>query len=810
MDFSKNKYIQHSIAVFILIVAAFIYFFPTSQGKKILSHDQISSISAGKEVRDYESKGETVLWASRLFSGMPAFVVAYKAKSNLLHNIVKTRDLMPKSMWIWLMLLLGFYVCLSILGYDIGISLIGALAFGLSTWFMLSIEAGHASKILTIAFIPPLIASVIITYRGKWLTGGILTSLFLGFAIMFAHIQILYYSIFFIGIIFLFKLIESVKEKNVVPVIKRTIILIGFASLAVLSNITSLWTTYDYGKESIRGGKSELTKEKEQSTGLDLDYVMQYSYGKSESLNILIPGFAGSGLKLDEGSDMFDDLRKKGVSKKQALDYLSGIPVFYGDPPINTGPSYFGAAIIFLFVLMMFIYKKRFKWVLFSVIIMALFFAWGRHFLTLNEFMFDHFPLYNKFRTPSMWLSMAMIAVVIGAMIGLKSIFNKEYDTTKIKKSLYYTGGILGGFVLVIYLFKSSFTDFSGPYDAQLEQNGIDIATLMTDRISMLNADIFRTLFIIILMFGGIWAIINNKLKASSSLTYAIIGAIIIGDLWMVDKRYLNEDDFSRAKSVEKSIKPSAADQQIMADNSPYFRVFNAAVSSFNDNSTSYFHYSVGGYSAAKLFRYQDLIENHLSKGNMNVFNMLNAKYFITGQPGQEMAQQNPAALGNCWFVNEVSWATDADDEMAQLQDFNPASTVVIDERFKSYMDGFSLNPTSQGSITLSKFHPDNMEYSSESSTSKFVVFSEIWYKGNEDWKAYIDGKETEFIRVNYLLRGLKVPEGKHSITFKFYPKAHYSSTGISLASSSIIVLLVIGLIVIKLTGKTPSFIKED
>jgi hypothetical protein len=807
----KNRIVQHLIAIFILVVVAGVYFYPETQGKKILSHDQISSVASSAERNAYEEKGETILWTSRVFSGMPLFQVAYRVHSNLLFKFYILRKIFPKSMWLWLMLILGFYICLSILGYRVELSLIGAIAFGLSTWFFLSIEAGHSSKILVISFVPPLLASIIITYRGKWLLGGVLTSLFMGLALMGNHLQIIYYSLFLIAILVIFKLYEAIRTKSLPIFAKRSLILLAFGLLGFLPSITKIWITYDYAKETIRGGKSELVAEKNtnQKDGLDIDYAMQYSYGKAESLNLLIPGFAGSGAILGENSETFSELRSKGVQKRQALDYLKGIPVFYGSPPINTGPSYLGAAIIFLFILMLFIYKGRFKWVLLTTIILSILLAWGRHFLILNEFMFDNMPFFNKFRTPSMWLTLAMISVVLGAMIALKTIFEEKYDTEKIRKALYYSGGILGGFILFIFLFKSSFTDFSGPYDAQLEQNGINIDTLIQDRISMLNSDIYRTLLVVGLTFATVWMIVFKKLK-NTQLAYFIFAVIIIGDLWMVDKRFLNSDDFTRAKSYQSSIVASAADQQILKDPEVNFRVFNTTVSSFNDNTTSFHHHSVGGYSAVKLIRYQDLIEHHLSKGNMNVFNMLNTKYFITGQPKQEVAQQNTGALGSVWFINEINWANNANEEMDGLTDFNPKNTVIIDKRYKDYLNGFTPKNNPQNTIVLKSFHPDNMVYSSNSTDENFAVFSEIWYKGNVDWKAYVDGKETEFIRVNYLLRGLKIPKGKHEIVFKFYPKIHFIGSKISFAASTIILLMVGGLLVLSLMKKKLPGMKED
>ena len=810
MNLFDKKYAQHLLAVLILIIVAAIYFYPETQGKKILSHDQVSAVAAGKEVNDYKEKGEEILWTSRIFAGMPVFQVAYSVKTNLLTWVYKSHQLLPKSLWLMFMLMLGFYACLSILKYPFEVRLIGAIVFSLSTWFLLSIEAGHSTKMITIAFIPPLIASILISYKGKWLIGGVLTSVFLGLAIMANHVQIIYYSIFFIAILFLVKFYQAFKEKTVPTFIKRSVILVGFGLIGVLPNITMLWTTYDYGNETIRGGKSELTKvNNESSNGLDLDYAMAWSYGPSESLNLLIPGLYAPGASLDKDSETYQELARNGAPKSQIKNYLKGIPMYYGTQSTPSGPSYLGAALIFLFILMFFLYKGNLKWILLGTVILSMIFSWGNNFLIVNEFFFSHFPLYNKFRTPSMWLSLTMIAVTLGAMMCLKEIYEKNYDPVKIKKSLIYSGGALGGISILVYLFGSSFLDFNGPYDDQLAQNGFPIDSIVEDRIGLMKSDALRTLAIIALMCGTIWALAFNKIK-SLGLGVMIIALISIGDMWMVGKRFLNEDDFTRAKSYEKSIIATTANQQILNDKEVNFRVFNTSVSSFNDNNTSYFHQSVGGYSAAKLILYQDLIEHHLSKGNMNVFNMLNTKYFITGQPGQEIAQQNPSANGSVWFTKEISWAKDADDEITQLTDFNSATTVVIDERYKNYLEGYQINNDLNSSIRLTSFHPDNMIYNSNSTTDNFAVFSEIWYKGNVDWKAYIDGKEAEFIRVNYLLRGIKVPAGNHEIVFKFYPKPHYIGSKISLVSSILIILMVLGLIVIAIMKKPLFGIKED
>ncbi|PCI94738.1 MAG: hypothetical protein COB15_13270 [Flavobacteriales bacterium] len=811
MNLFQNKYTQHFAAIFILLIVAGIYFYPETQGKKILSHDQVSSAAAYKEIGDYKEKGDKILWTSRIFSGMPAFQVAYTVDQNLLIWVYKSNLLLPKSLWLSFMLMFGFYLSLSILGYPMGIRLLGAISFALSTWFLLSIEAGHSTKMVTVSFIPPLIASILISYRGKWLLGGVLTSLFLGLAIMANHIQIIYFSVFFIAILFFVKLFKAFQEKDIAIFFKRTLILIAFGILGILPNITLLWTTYDYGNSSTRNGKSELTKQidEKQGSGLDLDYAMAWSYGQSETINLLIPGVYGPGASLNKNSETYQELRKKGVPKNQIKNYLKGIPMYYGTQSTPSGPSYMGAGLIFLFLLMFFLYKGNFKWILLGTIILSIVFSWGGDFLIVNEFFFNHFPLFNKFRTPSMWLSLTMICISFGAMLSLKIIYEKQYDSEKLKKALFISGGILGGFSILTYLFGSSMLDFDGPYDAQMTQNGFPMDSVIQDRVNLVKSDALRTFAIIALLFGTIWAVLNNKLK-SLTMALSIISLIVIGDMWFVGKRFLNSDDFTKAKSFEKSIVATAADLQILNDKEVNYRVFNTSVNSFNELTPSYFHQHVGGYSAVKLSRYQDLIERHLSKGNMNVFNMLNAKYFITGQPGQEVAQQNPGAYGSVWFVDKIDWAKNADEEMEKLTDFDPRSTVIIDKRFKDYIRELKLSNNPQNSIKLSSFHPDNMAYSSNSTTENFAVFSEIWYKGNEDWKAYIDGKETEFIRVNYLLRGMKIPAGKHEITFKFYPQVHYIGSKISLASSILIILMLLGLVIMIAMGKDLPGMKED
>ncbi|MGB0887317.1 MAG: YfhO family protein [Vicingaceae bacterium] len=793
-----KKSLKHIGAIALITILSVSYFFPEFQGKKIPSHDGISAVAASKESRDFKEKGETILWSTRIFSGMPLFQIAYAVNSNFVRKAEIYRNVFGVNTNMMIALMLGMYICLSLFGIRYEISLIGAIGFGLSTWFLLSIEASHSTKIFTISYIPPLIASIYYAYRKQLLLGGILTSFFLCLAIAANHVQIVYFSIFFITILVVFELIYNLKNKTVTAFIKKSAILIAFGILGVLPNTTLLWTTYDFGEETIRAGKSELTKEGNlpKSSGLDMDYSFRWSYGKAESFNFLIPNYGGAGLTLDEKSATFNELRKSGMPKTQTLNTLKQIYNYYAGADGNTGPTYLGAVLLFLFLLLFFIEKSKIKWMLLSVVILSLVFSWGKNGailgLNINEFFFNHFPFYNKFRTPSMWLSMAIICITIGAMFTLKNLFEEKYEPAKLKKGLYTVSGFLG-LILLYFFFLSSGMDFTGLADANLTQAGFPIDTIIQDRIDAVKSDVLRSFVFILLAFATIWLMLSKKFK-SATLPLIIFGSLILTDMWGVGKRYMNEDDFARHKNYDNMVPTISSNTQIKNDTTPSYRVFNVTGSSgpFNDAVTSYHHKSIGGYTAAKLYRYQDLIEHHLSKNNINVVNMLNTKYFITGNPGQEAAQQNPGALGNCWFINEIKWAKNADEEIAALTDFNPANTVIIDERFKSKVVDLKINPNTQNKIELSSFHPDKMIYTSNNKGAQFAVFSEIWYKGNEDWKVTIDGKETEMIRVNYLLRGLVVPDGKHTIEFIFHPKAHYTGNIITATSSILLIVILL------------------
>jgi hypothetical protein len=789
IDFKKNI-LPHLLAVFVFLIVSGLYFLPEWQGYEIKSHDRMSYIGASKEMKDYAEKGEQILWTSRVFSGMPMFQISTSKTLNLVEKVNLLRSFIPFSMNLCFGLMLGLYLALVILRVRVSMAVILAMVFGFSTWFLLSIEAGHSSKVKAISYVAPLVASMVLAYRGKVLAGSLLTAVFLSLMIAANHFQIVFYSIFFVLAVFVVFFVKALKEKDFLPFVKKSFILLAFAILGALPNTALLWPTYDYGKETTRGGKSELTlSDQAESDGLNFDYAMRWSYGKMESFNLLIPGLCAGGYAAGENSKTVEALVARGIPKKQAVDYAKGIPMYYGNQPFTSGPTYLGAVVLFLFLLSFFVSKGNLKWALLSAFILSLFFAWGENFESWNRFFFNNVPMFNKFRAPSMWLTLAIVSTFMGAALTLKSLLEKEYDKKKLLNAVYISSGILATLCVVFWAFGTSLIEsFSGSYDAQLQQSGFPIDAIIADRIDLMKSDALRSMFFVLAAAAIVWLWVSEKLKKENML-FAAFGVLLLADFVPVGQRYLNKDDFAPTYGKALSIPVTAADAAILQDKELNFRVFNTTVSSFNDNSTSYHHQSVGGYSAVKLYRYQDLIDYHLSKGNMKVFNMLNTKYFIQGKAGEEKVQVNQGALGSVWFIKNIQWAANADAEMEALNSFNPSVDVVIDERYKSYAS--SSDFTANGTITLASFHPEKMVYASNAQGEQFAVFSEIWYKGNTDWKAYVDGVETEFVRVNYLLRGLKVPAGSHEIVFEFKPKVFFTGNIISLISSVVILLLI-------------------
>ncbi len=782
-----KTYYPHLIAIVLFMVISLLFLSPLLEGKKLNQGDITRFKGMSKEVKDYREKtGEEALWTNSMFSGMPAYQISVKSPGDWMSYLDKIfKGFLPHPADLIFIYLIGFYILMISLGVNPWLSMIAAFAYAFSSYFIIIIEAGHNSKAHAIGYMAPVIAGVFLTYRGKYLLGGIMTLLFMALEIHSNHPQITYYLLIILVFYGLFELYHSVSYKVLPNFVKASVIIVLASLLAIGPNVSRLWTTYEYSKSTIRG-KTELTTEKEnRTTGLDKDYATQWSYGKVETGTLLIPNFNGgaSGGALSESSAVYKSLIDNNVPKRQAKSYIKSMPTYWGSQPFVSGPTYVGAIVVFLFLLGLILVKGRFRWWILSITLLSLFLGWGKNLMWLTDFFFHYVPLYNKFRTVSMIMIILELSIPLLAFVVLNNIFSNKYSKEELVKGIKIAGGITLGFTLVFALFPTAFFDFTGNSDAQLPawlQGAI-----VEDRISLMKSDALRSFMLILLSIGAILAYSFGKLKTQYAM--AIVALLILFDLWGVNKRYLNEDSFVSKSKVEKPYPMTSADKQILQDKDPNYRVFNLTVSPFNDASTSYYHKSIGGYHGAKLRRYQELIDYHIGKFHTPVLNMLNTKYIIQkGNDGKLIVQQNPDALGNAWFVKEIKWVENADEEINALDNFDPQKSAVIDQRFKEVFSGDSFDAS--GTILLTKYDPKHLVYESNSSSNQLAVFSEIYY--DKGWKAYIDGKETKYGRSDYVLRAMNIPAGKHKIEFVFEPTSYVVGEKIALFSSILIYLL--------------------
>jgi hypothetical protein len=781
MQFSKAK--PHIIIIVLFALISFAYFSPIIEGKRIDGHDVKTWIGMSKEISDFrDSSGNEALWTNSMFSGMPAYQISVKYSSNLVRYIDKVISLgFPRPANLLFLYLLGFYLLLLSLKVDYRVAAVGAIAYAFSSYFFIIIQAGHMTKAHAIAYLPMVVASVIYTYRGKLLLGGTLTALTVALELYSNHLQITYYLIFILIFIGLYQFFQDYKSKNLPSFFKRSGVLILAALLGTGTCFTRLKTTMDYGKDSTRG-KSELTSNIENKTkGLDKDYATQWSYGIAETMTLLIPNFHGGASQgeLSTDSETYNALKRSPNAKK----IIKSLPLYWGDQPIVSGPTYAGAIVIFLFLLSLFLLKGRFKYWILSLTVLSIFLAWGKNFMPLTELFLDFFPGYNKFRAVSMILIVAEFTLPLLAFLALNNFIFSDADKLSKQKSLKNAFFITSSITLLFALVPNMFFDFIGFNDSMLASNGWPVEALQSDRASMLSNDAWRSFFFILLAFLSLFFFLKHKV--SSNNVILIFAVLLLFDMWTINKRYLNDSHFIRSSKVKIPYKASQADNFILSDNDPNFRVFNQSVSTFNDASTSYFHKSIGGYHGAKLKRYQELIDSHISKGNMQVLNMLNTKYFIL-QNGK--VNRNPNVLGNAWFIKDTKIVENADDEILALNNFDASSTAIIDKRFKSLIKEFSSDSLS--SIKLDEYQPNYLKYSSSSKENQIAVFSEVYY--DKGWNSYIDGELVSHFRANYILRAMNIPKGNHTIEFRFEPEIFKIGERISLASS---ILLIFSLI---------------
>jgi hypothetical protein len=642
------------------------------------------------------------------------------------------------------------------------------------------------------ATMAPVLGGIIMTYRGKYVLGALITLIFTGINVMWGHQQISYYLLIMIGILAVVYLVYAVRERTVKKFLISSAILVGAAALAIAPDAGRLIATMDYTKDTMRGGAVLQNKAdgEKASSGLDIDYAYMWSYGRGETMTLLIPNFYGaaSAYNIGKDSETYKVLKPTG----QADQFVKHAPMYWGGDRLKSftsGPVYVGAIICLLFLFGLQIVKGREKWWLLMATVVSVILSWGRHFSLLNDFLFYHLPLYNKFRTPEMALVIAEVTMATLAILALKQ-FLETKDKRLLIKPLYISAGVTGGLCLLFALMGGSLMSFSALSDASYNNFPDLVSALMADRKSMLTSDSWRSLFFIVAASGALLFYIRKPFK--TTYLFAILGMLIFIDLWTVDKRFINFDSFIPKKRAQE-ITETEADKLILQDKDPNYRVLNLASNTFNESQTSYFHKSVGGYSPAKLRRYQDIIDYHFAgKLNMNVLNMLNTRYVI--MQGNQV-QRNPEALGNCWFVDSIRWVNSPDEEIVALNSFNPASTAVIDTVWQSNLPDIQqyTAPDSAAQIVMTNYYtPGHIYYESNNSKAQLAVFSEVFYK---TWKAYIDGQEVKPVRVNYILRGLAVPAGEHKIEFRCIDEVYLKGAKISLAASWVVGILLLCLI---------------
>ena len=787
-----KKIIPHIVSLSLFVVVALMYFNPVLKGKKISQSDITQHIGMAKEVNDFrKATGEEPYWAESAFSGMPTYPIGTYFPNDYITSLDRLIRFLPRPADYLFLYFFSFYILLLAFKVDWKIAIVGSLAFGFSTYLIIIFGAGHNSKAHAIAYMPLVLAGIIFIFKKRYLLGFIVTSIATALEIKANHPQMTYYLLFAILILGIVELIEAIKKNKIKQFITQSSIIIVAMLLAVGVNSSRLLATKEYADVSTRG-KTALTinpdgTKKEVTTGLSKEYITQFSYGKAETFNLFVPRYMGGGTveSLDRNSNTYQYVSSIAGSK-QADGFTKQVYTYWGDQLIVEAPAYIGAVMLFLFFLGVFILKGKYKYWLVASSVFAILMSWGKNFQFLTDFFIDYIPLYNKFRAVSSFQVIAELCIPLLGFLAVREFFfsktDKEQKQIALKKALYSSVGL----IVIGLLYALSFSTFDGIRDASYSEYEGLLDAVKADRLSMLYSDSFRSILLIGVGFVVLWLFLKQQLKYTTSII--AFAVLILFDLVQVNLRYVNADDFKEARAIDKPFKASTADLQILKDKSHY-RVANFSTDPFQDGRTSYFHKSIGGYHAAKVGRYQDLIEFQLSKQNMQVYNMLNVKYFILpGDDGEEVAQQNPDANGNAWFVKNIKYVKTADQEIRALDSTLTKSTVVVNENNIRKKINFSPELDSLAYIKLTEYSLNSLTYDTSSNKDEFAVFSEIYYK--HGWNAYLDGVKQPHTNVNYILRGMEIPKGEHIIKFKFEPSVIKTGSTISLISYALMLLI--------------------
>lgn len=818
---TKNlKSILAIIALFIFI--AFAYFPALLEGKEIRANDLSMHEGMSKEISDYResSGGEEALWTNRAFGGMPAYLISTLYPGNLIEKAKAWFYVIPRPAS-YLILSFSFFFVLGLcFGVTPWLSFAGALAYGFSSFVFIVFHAGHATKVHTLCFMALVVAGIIFAYRKNRYWGSIIAAVGLSWMIAANHPQMTYYTGLMVLIIGITYLVYAIKEHQIPLFAKTSGLLLLAGLLAVGTNFSRLYTTYEYGKYSMRGQSDLTSGDKNETTGLDKDYILDYSYDLGEAMTAFIPRFKGGGMSEDvgENSNLYKALEPM-QGKANARKTVESIPLYWGSQPISSAPFYFGAILCFLFVSGLFILKGKDKCWLVATVVVAFLLSLGKNIPFLANFMVDYLPMYNKFRDVKNIIVIEQFAMALVGLLALKEVYLRNIEKKSFYRALKWSFGIAGGFSLLFFLIPSLAGSFKGSSDVQLAQYWPQqlLDALELDRKHALRADSFRTFAFVSLAALTLWAFWEKKLK--SVYAVAIWAILTVADLWPINKKYLNDDDFV-AKQKSKEIAKTQVNELILSDKSLDYRVLNMSLSTFNDATTSYFHNSIGGYHGAKMRRYQDLIERHISpemmeiqnrlqniKGpeqisqlfaGLNALNMLNTKYMIYRADAAPLP--NPYAMGNAWFVDSVKLVADADAEIAGLDQIDIQQSALVDKIFQSEIANTEFVNDSTSFILLKSYEPNKLVYETSSETAQFAIFSEIYYP--KGWTAKIDGKEVPYVRANYVLRAMPIPAGEHVVEFTFDPASYRVGNKIAYGSSILLLLAVIGLAFVEFRKK--------
>ena len=816
-----KKCLPDILAVLLFAVLAFAYFFPADiEGRILYRHDASAGRGAGQEGIEYLQKtGERSRWTNALFGGMPTYQMAPSyGSTNLLTKAVDAYHLwLPENVWFVFAYLLGFYILLRAFDFRQHLAALGSIIWAFSTYFLIIIAAGHIWKVWALAYLPPMIAGLVLAYKGRYLWGLLLTAIFTAFEINANHVQMTYYYLFIILFLIIAWFVEAIQQKQLVRFAKATGVCIAGAAIGICINLSNLYHTWQYSQESMRG-KSELVKKNSQnqtSSGLERDYITQWSYGIDETWTLLIPNTkGGASMPLSESKTAMDKADPNYESIYQQIGQ------YWGEQPGTSGPVYVGAFVMMLFILGLFIVKGPVKWALLAATILSILLSWGKNFMGFTDFFLDYVPMYAKFRTVASILVIAEFTIPLLAMLALKEVMSGEVKKEKLKVplivSFVLTGGVAMLFSLMPSFFFDSFISSSEMHALQtLPPEHIQplIANLTEMREAVFTADCLRSFYIILVGTGLLLAFLYGKLK--KEYTIGIILVLCLVDLWTVNKRYLNDDMFVPKSEREAPQEKSQTDELILRDTSLDYRVLNLASNTFNENETSYYHKSIGGYHAAKLRRYQEMIEAYINPemqqlfgavseagGDMTqvngdsicpVLNMLNTKYFIFPlQGGQTVPIQNPYVYGNGWFVDQITYVDNANKEIETVGKIDLRHQAVADAKFKEQL-GEAVEQDTASIVTITSYEPNRLTYDVNSGKGGVLVFSEIYYPG---WTATVDGKAVELGRVNYILRAIHIQPGQHQVELAFFPKSVDMTETVAYIAFALLLLILIYVVV--------------